>query len=468
MVKAIKNNKEKILEAINAGKIDKVEKGYENLIDEIILRMKRIGLTEIFNESIDDGRSSQNGQIPMEMLIVMSIAAKMKLKSALTDIPYAISDAELMLELGWNIEMGKRKMEDGAISDGAIRNYVRSYEEKREDYKTAFTEMYNKYVIKVKEKMDINPTIHILDCTEEEVNLSNSNYEKSGVIKDKDGVRRGYKMGTLRGVFGDRGLIEEMAMGPIERNDLKVCEGMLRGSVHLKPGDVVINDRGFISREMVNHLKGERGVDVYVPAKSNMIIYKEAVKKAIEVGKWEKHPNAKRASQRIAFVGQMGEKWQGEEPEKDVGINVCVVRDTEAKDREYYVFMTTDTKATGKQIVKTYEIRPEIEEDYRQLKDFWGLEEFYSTKYLDITFHNVMVLIGYLYFQIYVELDEGAAYAGRSLPVILKNWVPVRKASFVVYANGFFAVFGFLEIMLLYSSLDPHIQLLLQSHFVFV
>jgi len=249
MVKAIKNNKEKILEAINAGKIDKVEKGYENLIDEIILRMKRIGLTEIFNETIDDGRSSQNGQIPMEMLIVMSIAAKMKLKSALTDIPYAISDAELMLELGWNIEMGKRKMEDGAISDGAIRNYVRSYEEKREDYKTAFTEMYNKYVIKVKEKMDINPTMHILDCTEEEVNLSNSNYEKSGVIKDKDGVRRGYKMGTLRGVFGDRGLIEEMAMGPIERNDLKVCEGMLRGSVHLKPGDVVINDRVHLARD---------------------------------------------------------------------------------------------------------------------------------------------------------------------------------------------------------------------------
>jgi hypothetical protein len=394
----------------------------------------------------------------------------MKLKSALTDIPYAISDAELMPELGWNIEMGDRKLEDGEISEGSVRNYVKSYDEKRTDYKTAFIEMYNKYVIKVKEKLKIEQTIHILDCTEEEVNLKNANYEKSGVVKDNDGVRRGYKLGTLRGVFGERGIIEEIVMSGIERNDVKVCEEMLRSSVHLKAGDIVINDRGFISREMVNHLKGERGVNVYVPAKANMIIYKESLKIAIENDKWEKHPNGNRKEQQIAFVGQVGGKWQSDNPEKDVEINVCVVHDTKSKtkDKEYYVFMTTAMKATGKQIVKTYELRPEIEEDYRQLKDFWGLEEFYSTKYLDITYHNVMLLIGYLYYRVYVELDEGAKYAGRSLPVVLKNWVPVKKASFVVYSAGFFAVFAFLEILQLYSSLDPHFQILLHPFFIFV
>ncbi len=43
--------------------------------------------------------------------------------------------------------------------------------------------------------------------------------------------------------------------------------------------------------------------------------------------------------------------------------------------------MTTDTTKTVRQIVQTYELRPEIEEDFRQMKDFWKLSGFKSTKY---------------------------------------------------------------------------------------
>lgn len=84
--------------------------------------------------------------------------------------------------------------------------------------------------------------------------------------------------------------------------------------------------------------------------------------------------------------------------------------------------MTTDTEKTAKQIIETYELRPEIEEDFRQMKDFWKLEDFKSTKYNYITYHIVMTLIGYLYFQIYMSLEEGQAYVGKSLPVVLKNY----------------------------------------------
>jgi hypothetical protein len=59
-----------------------------------------------------------------------------------------------MPELGWNIEMGDRKLEDGAISEGSVRNYVKSYDEKRTDYKTAFIEMYNKFLL-VKKKQNV-------------------------------------------------------------------------------------------------------------------------------------------------------------------------------------------------------------------------------------------------------------------------------------------------------------------------
>jgi hypothetical protein len=39
-----------------------------------------------------------------------------------------------------------------------------------------------------------------------------------------------------------------------------------------------------------------------------------------------------------------------------------------------------------------------------------------------IAFHIVATLLGYLLFQLYVAIDEGEKYSGKSLPVILKNY----------------------------------------------
>jgi hypothetical protein len=55
---------------------------------------------------------------------------------------------------------------------------------------------------------------------------------------------------------------------------------MILGSGVLKAGDLLINDRGFLSRDLVNRLKRERGVDSYVPLKKNMTAYAEAVRLA--------------------------------------------------------------------------------------------------------------------------------------------------------------------------------------------
>ena len=60
--------------------------------------------------------------------------------------------------------------------------------------------------------------------------------------------------------------------------------------------------------------------------------------------------------------------------------------------------MTTDTGRSAHQIINFYELRPEIKEDFRQMKDSWKLEDFKNTKYNYITCHIVMTLIEYLSF----------------------------------------------------------------------
>lgn len=156
------------------------------------------------------------------------------------------------------------------------------------------------------------------------------------------------------------------------------------------------------------------------------------------------------------IVKEIGTFWQSNDEKKDVEINACVVWDK--KSSEYYVFMTTDEKVTVKQLIKTYELRPEIEEDYRQLKDFWQLENFKSTKYNFITFHIVMLLIGYSYFQISKNTEEGNKYARKSLLMIIKNYKSEKQKQIIIYSGMYFGIFTFLEFIKLYSSCDKSLQ----------
>ena len=123
--------------------------------------------------------------------------------------------------------------------------------------------------------------------------------------------------------------------------------------------------------------------------------------------------------------------------------------------------MTTDTGRTARQIINTYELRPEIEEDFRQMKEFWKLEDFKSTKYNYITYHIVMTLVGYLYFQIYKNLDEGKKYSGKSLPVVVKNYKEARPKSVIIYVGQYFGIFPFLEFLQLYAECTLEVRRLL-------
>ncbi len=148
-------------------------------------------------------------------------------------------------------------------------------------------------------KLDVQPCIHILDCTKVLVNLDNDNYENSSVVKIDGETMRGYKLGVLRGVLDDSGIAEEIVFGTLKTHDMEQCRQMLRTTSCFQENDIWINDRGFLSREMVNYLKKVRKVDTYLPAKENMTLYQDAVKLAATNGKWQKHPNRKRKEQDI-------------------------------------------------------------------------------------------------------------------------------------------------------------------------
>lgn len=458
MLKICKENKQSILEKVKNGHLDTASLCSKNLIDEIILAMYTNDILSYICKSIPDKRA-HNKTIPYDIIWAISIAAKMKIKTSLTDIPYAINDHRTLAKLGYTLIDNEKGLNKGLMQEGSLRFLFGKY-----NPDTLF-EGYNltvqKYIIP---KFEMEPNIHILDCTDLEVNFFNTNYENAGIACSKRtpyGIKenaRGYKLSTLRGIVNDGGLIEEIRFGPLNIHDLALSGEMLQTTSILKPGDILINDRGFLSRRIINYLKTKRKVDTYIPLKQNMEIYKITIQIAKEQNEWIKHPVNRYRDQKVCLVKNLGLYWtENSKPsDNDVEINACVVWDR--SENKYFVFATTDTSQPAINILKIYCLRPEIEEDYRQLKEFWKIEDFKSTKLNIIAFHIVSVLFGYLFFQLFTMLPDGEQYSGKSLPIILKNFDVKIQGFVILYVESECGVITIFELIELYANSNKEVK----------
>jgi len=153
-----------------------------------------------------------------------------------------------------------------------------------------------------------------------------------------------------------------------------------------------------------------------------------------------------KAVQDHIMPNDLGNYWISDNKDlalQNVPLNGCVIwyEDTNS----YAVIATTDLSKTAKKIIDTYCLRPEIEEDYRQLKDFWKL----------------CVLFGYLFFQLYTMLPDGVGYSGKSLPVLLKRYESKVQGHIVIYVDDMFGVFTLFEVLELYVKGPDNVKALL-------
>jgi len=435
MLTICKNDKNKVIEQIKNKVLDGIVASNSNLVDDIILSMLHEGVLDCLNEGFPD-RRRHNSFIPLNFIMTLAIAAKMKVRTSLTDIPYAIQDHRTLAELGYNAFDNNG---NGWLTEGTIRHLLGKYNS--EDIFNYYNGVVQNHILK---KLDIDTNIHILDCTKIAVNFNNNNYENASITIDKSGGKmRGYKLATLRGIYRDTGIIEEVKFGTATTNDLPLSEKILRETSCFSEGDVLIMDRGFISRDMINFLKSERKVDVYIPVRKDMDVAEISIEIANEVDDWIPHP--KRKDQMICHVSGIGEYWLCRNKNCGVDLNACVIWHTDSQ--SYGVIVTTDLTKNAEEIVLMYEMRPEIEEDFRQLKDFWKLEDFKSTKLNVISFHIVCVLFGYLFYQLYLNTDDGQRYIGKCLPVILKNYKVQFLNYLVLYSGEYFAIMSMREFL---------------------
>jgi len=303
--------------------------------------------------------------------------------------------------------------------------------------------------------------MHIVDCTKVDVPLHSGHYECSGVVKNDDGsLSRGYKLATIRTLLDTAGIFTEAAMAPIQDHDVEVCRSMLTQSPVFRAGDLLLEDNGFMDGKLISQLKRERQVDVIVPLRSNMVAFDEAVRLAEMAGAWQSHPS--RSTQQIAFVPGVEHVWDS----CRVGLNACVIRfwHTKKNRHAYIVLVTTDQELTCKWIVKHYEERPEIEQDYEQMKSGgWKLQQLSTTRYSEIVFYLLSVLLSYSLYHLFSNTHAGARFANKTRQAIALEQLCSQRTHVIVYAGGYFEIFETLTFVHLVLGLAPSVQARLRT-----
>lgn len=217
----------------------------------------------------------------------------------------------------------------------------------------------------------------------------------------------------------------------------------------------MLEDRGCVDGKMLSYLKQQRQVDVIVPLKSTMLSYQEAVQLADLQAQWQAHPS--RDKQQIAFVKGVEHVWDG----CRVPLNACVIRywHKKKKQNDHIVLVTTDQALDGKWIVRHYEERPEIEHDYEQMKrGGWHLKKLSSTRYSEIVFYILSVVLSYSLYHLFSNTRAGARFADKTREALTFEQLRNRRTHGIVYARGYFEIFETLSFMQLVLTLPPLAQ----------
>jgi hypothetical protein len=297
---------------------------------------------------------------------------------------------------------------------------------------------------------------HILETTHLAVPLETGTDECSGVVKNDDGTyARGYKLATLRTLLDRAGLLSQVALAAMPVHDVALCRPLLEKAPVLRAGDLLLEERGFIDGATVSHLKCQRRVDVILPLKTTMLATQEAVPLADVANQWEAHPA--RADQTIACVRGVEHMWA----ECEVPLNACVIRfwNKKKKRTDHIVLVTTDLKLSASWMVRHYEERPEIEQDYEQMKSGgWQLNKLSSTRYSEIVLYVLTVVLSYSLYHLFANTQAGTRFADKTRQAIAFEQLRTQRTHIIVYAGGYFEIFETLSFIQMVLHLSPPVQ----------
>lgn len=241
---------------------------------------------------------------------------------------------------------------------------------------------------------------------------------------------------------------------------------------------VLILDRGFIDGPSIGKCKKDYGVDVIMPLRKNMDLYKDAVgltrspdfaweryeapvaesapvvarppaiekreaarQRTLALRKGQQPKPAAQAakpveSRQVSYVGTLGKAytWQ----ECPVPLNAIINREVNKEGKEdFWVLVTTRLWKQGRDVRRLYGLRTAIEERHRQIKCFWDLTDFKSRSFALVLNQVVFLALTYTLLQVHLYLRKRAELNRVTRPRLLQMLAPTVAVIIVYYQRRF-------------------------------
>jgi len=231
--------------------------------------------------------------------------------------------------------------------------------------------------------------------------------------------------------------------GPGNIDELDQGEQLVRDFVDAVGKGVMkllITDRGYISGPFITHVKKELKADVLMPLRSNMEAFTDSKRIAAFHCKWTPYDAYTKAGvsykEEVTMVKDV-DIWEG--CELPLCISIMKITGSDGSCR-YWGLSSTFKPRDSKEAFELYELRTQIEERHRQIKNFWNLNKFSSPHESLIEAHVMFTLLTYSLVQIYLNKKHLNDLANKTISS-LKSEERMGKNSVIVYSGHYFAVF---------------------------
>lgn len=204
---------------------------------------------------------------------------------------------------------------------------------------------------------------------------------------------------------------------------------------------LLIVDRGYINGEFISMVKLDLGSEVLIPLRSNMDVLTDATRIAESYNyKWTKYDEYTkheiRYVEEVTVVADV-DLWDG--CEVPLYISVMRIRGSDGSVK-YWGLASTFKPKNAKEAFELYELRTQVEERHRQIKNFWKINKFSSPHKSLIEAHVMFTLLTYSLVQLYLNKKHLNELANKTISS-LKREEQMGENSVIVYSGRYFAVF---------------------------
>jgi len=246
----------------------------------------------------------------------------------------------------------------------------------------------------------------------------------------------------------------------------------------------LILDRGFLDGKSISNCKKDYGIEVLIPVRRNMDIYKDAmalfelpdvtwvclqepVVEAKETPRPRPKAIVKREKKRQKTLEQIKQQESTIVKREAATIgefrswSSCTVPLSVVANRETYAdghqktWILLDTKEVEdpSEASKQYHLRTTIEERHRQLKCFIDLSKFTSRAFSMVVNQVVFIMLSYNLVQLYLLRQGRKELNNKTLPHIRQQLLPSAN-HIIVYSENYFGLFAPLEFTEIIANLE--------------